>query len=307
MSASNPRGLARSLGVASVGLGVPMLAAPGRVSRLSGVDDSASSVPVIRLVGARELVHAAGLLAGKSRWAWTRVGGDALDLLLLARAVRSRDGVRRRRALLSTAAVAGIAAVDVYTAVRSRPQPPGPGITGTPALQLRASVTVTRGVGEVYDFWRDLTHLPQFMAHLQKVEVLSGGRSHWVAAGPAGSTVEWEAEATEDVPGQRLAWRSLPGAQVPNEGEVTFAPAPREDDGTEVRVTLSYAPPGGRLGRLVAKMLGEEPEQQVRDDLRRLKQVLETGHVVRSAASPEGTKALRQLKQRPAQPLPAGA
>jgi uncharacterized membrane protein len=112
-------------------------------------------------------------------------------------------------------------------------------------------------------------------------------RSHWVAKAPGGRTVEWDAELTHDVPNRLLAWRSLPGATVPNEGRVRFATAPG-GRGTELHVEMSYDIPGGRAGRAVARLLGEDPAQQVRDDLRRAKQVLETGEVTRSDAVPAG-------------------
>ena len=143
------------------------------------------------------------------------------------------------------------------------------------------------------------------MAHLESVQV-SDGRSHWKAAGPAGRTIEWDAEVTDDRPGELIAWRSLPGADVPNSGTVRFTDAPR-GQGTEVRLELQYKPPGGVAGATLAKLFGEEPKIQARDDLRRFKQMIETGLVVRSEGSPEGPLARRMLKQRPAQPLPASA
>jgi uncharacterized membrane protein len=169
-------------------------------------------------------------------------------------------------------------------------------------MQAKAAITVDRPVEDVYRFWRDLTNLPSFMIHLASVETTGDGRSHWTANAPAGRTVEWDAEVVEDRPNQRIAWRSLEGADVANHGEVTFNPAPG-GRGAEVRVELTYDPPGGALGAVVAKLFGEEPQQQVKDDLRRFKQVLETGEVVRSEGSPEGTRALRQVGQRPAQPI----
>ena len=151
-------------------------------------------------------------------------------------------------------------------------------------IHVRRSVTVDRGREEVYAFWRDFENLPRFMEHLESVRITDGDRSHWTARAPAGRTVEWDAELTEDVPGERIAWRSLPGADVPNRGVVRFVPAPA-DRGTEVHVELEYDPPAGRLGATVAKLFGEEPSIQVAADLRRFKQVLETGEVVRSDAS----------------------
>jgi uncharacterized membrane protein len=169
-------------------------------------------------------------------------------------------------------------------------------------MQAKTAITVRHPVEVVYRFWRDFTNLPSFMSHLESVEVSGDGRSHWTANAPAGTTVDWDAEIVEDRPNERIAWRSLEGSKVGNSGAVWFTPAPG-GRGTEVRVELSYDPPGGALGKVVAKLFGEEPQQQLTDDLRRLKQVLETGQVVLSEGSPEGTRFLRYLKQRPAQPV----
>ena len=296
-------GLTRFLGWSSLGLGVAQLAAPDRVARLAGVDDNASAPLVIRAVGARELVHAAGLLKSDRHRAWarTRVAGDTMDLAVLALALKGRDGERRRRAKAVTAAVAGITMLDVYAAIRASR------VRGdTKRRPLHASITVNRPVADVYRFWRDLTNLPTFMAHLESVESTGRMRSRWTAKAPAGRTVTWEAEMTDDTPNRLIAWRSLPGATVPNIGRVRFVEAPG-GRGTEVHVEMEYEIPAGRLGALVARMFGEEPEQQVRDDLRRCKQVLETGEVVISNGSPEGTTARRTLAQRPARPEPVHA
>jgi uncharacterized membrane protein len=169
-------------------------------------------------------------------------------------------------------------------------------------MHAKAAITVDRPVEEVYGYWRDLTNLPSFMIHLASVETTGDGRSHWEANAPAGRTVEWDAEVVEDRPNQRIAWRSLDGADVANRGVVEFTPVPKRR-GTEVRVELTYDPPGGALGKVIAKLFGEEPQQQIKDDLRRFKQVLETGEVVRSEGSPEGTRVLRQVRQRPARPV----
>jgi uncharacterized membrane protein len=261
-------GVARALGVVSLALGVPQTAAPAAVGRLIGVRDSATARAWLRVVGVRELVAAGGLLVQRRpvEWLWARAAGDVMDLALLATALAGR-AKRPERTLAATAAV-----------------------------------TVRKPRQELYAFWHDFANLPRFMAHLEAVEARADGRSHWRAKGPFGS-VEWEAETVEDRPGEAIAWRSLPGATVANSGTVRFLDAPG-DRGTEVVVELSYHQPGGRLGAVVAKLVGEEPHEQVKDDLRRFKQVMETGEVVRSDASPEGILAGRQLKQRPAQPLP---
>jgi uncharacterized membrane protein len=146
----------------------------------------------------------------------------------------------------------------------------------------------------VYAFWRDFTNLPRFMRHLESVTVLDERRSHWVAKAPAGQSVEWDAELTEDRPNEAIGWRATEGATVWNAGVVRFQPAPG-GRGTEVRVDLSYDPPLGKLGSKVAMFWREEPGQQVQDDLRHLKQVLEIGEVVISDAT-------KQRGPHPAQP-----
>ncbi|MBM0232611.1 SRPBCC family protein [Micromonospora sp. STR1_7] len=297
-----PTALPRTLGLLSLALGVGALVAPGPLARLAGVDDSPAAGAAIPAVGARELVHAVGLLSGRrpAAWTWTMVAGDALDLTLLGRAMADRRGERRRRLTLATAAVAGIAALDVAAAIavgrarRARAR----------VIRMEIAVTVNRSPTEAYRFWRNMENLPRFMAHLESVHADDLRRSHWTARGPAGHRVEWDAEIIDDQPNKSITWRSLPGTRVPNAGRVAFVPAPG-DRGTEVRVQLRYAPPAGALGRVVAKLFGEEPEQQVRDDLRRFKQVLETGEVVRSEGSPNGISVRQQAMQRPAQPLPA--
>jgi len=287
------------LGVASVGLGVPMLWRTNDVARLIGVDDSPQASTVIRAVGAREMAHAGLLLLGPQRAVWTRVTGDAMDLAVLGGALKQRTGERRMRTKAATLAVLGIAAVDLYAAARAGNQQHGKGRPGP--LELYASVTVNKSPEEVYAFWRDLENLPTFMLHLQHVSEDGDGRTHWVANAPVRRKVTWDAEITGDEPGRRISWKSLPGADVDNSGTVHFAPAPG-GRGTEVRVVMHYDVPGGRVGRVLAKVFGEEPEQQVRDDLRRFKQVMETGDIVRTDGLPHGTDARHQLAQRPAQP-----
>jgi uncharacterized membrane protein len=170
-------------------------------------------------------------------------------------------------------------------------------------LHVKKSVTINRPRAEIYQFWRRLENLPRFMVHLESVTSGSGRRSHWVAAAPFGR-VEWDAEIISDVPNEMIAWRSLQGSDVANEGSVRFAAAPG-DRGTEVRVEFLYEAPAGKLGAAIAKLFGEEPQQQLTDDLRRLKQVLETGEVVRSDGSPEGA-GQGATQQRVAQPSAAG-
>jgi uncharacterized membrane protein len=191
-----------------------------------------------------------------------------------------------------------VTALDVLAATRNAGA--AARAPGDPNLYAATTTTINRRPDEVYAAWRDLERLPTFMSHLRSVQVTGDGRSHWVANAPAGRTVEWDAEIAEDVPGHRLAWHSLPGAAVDNSGAVTFTPAPG-GRGTELAVDLRFRVPGGPVGELVAKLFGEEPSQQIKDDVRRFKQVLETGEVVRSEGSPGGTDNGVLRSQQPAQ------
>jgi uncharacterized membrane protein len=152
---------------------------------------------------------------------------------------------------------------------------------------------------DVYRFWRNFENLPRFMKHLESVEDLGDGRSRWTAKGPAGTSVDWEATIVADVPGEVITWRSLENSDVDNAGAVRFERAPG-NRGTIVKVNIQYNPPAGVIGAAVAKLFGEEPGQQLNDDLRRFKQVLEVGEVVVSDATLLGTGYFAQRPARPA-------
>jgi uncharacterized membrane protein len=136
-------------------------------------------------------------------------------------------------------------------------------------------------VEEVYRFWRRLENLPRFMRHVEVVTDLGDGRSHWIVRGPAGLPLEWDAELINDVENRLIAWKSLPGADVVSAGSVRFSVA-REGRSTEVSVHLQYAPPAGKAGAWAAGLFGREPSQTLREDLRRLKQLLEAGEISRA-------------------------
>ena len=293
--------LARGLGWFSVGLGVAQVAAPKAVCRLIGVGPTGGTREVMRAIGVRELVAGAGLLASRRRspFLWARVAGDAMDIALLAKALAS-DGEKARTGA-ATAAVAGVTALDLLAATA------GSQVDETvdderSAVRARSAITVNTSPDAVYAAWRDFEALPAFMDHLKSVQVTADGCSHWVAKAPLGTTVEWDAEVAEDVPGERIAWRSAEGASVQNEGTVRFRPAPG-GRGTEVHVELRYQPPLGAVGAVVAKLFGEEPNQHLADDLRRFKQLVETGEIALSEGSPLGTRALNQLHQEDGHPV----
>lgn len=162
------------------------------------------------------------------------------------------------------------------------------------AVRVKGAVTITKPRQEVYAFWRKLENLPRFMRHLESVTETDAKRSDWKAVAPAGRSVSWTAEITEERIDETLAWRSTEGSEIPNEGRVTFEDAVG-GRGTVVRVELSYHPPLGALGAAFAKLLGEEPKGQIADDLRRLRSLLETGEVPTTDGQPSDV--LRRTKR----------
>ena len=140
------------------------------------------------------------------------------------------------------------------------------------------SVVINRPAREIYDFWRDFTNLSKFMDNIKSVEKLDEKRSHWVIKAPAGTSVEFNSRVVDEVPGRLIAWESEEGASVPNRGRVEFIET-SSGTGTNVRATISYDPPAGAAGRAVAKLFMREPSVQAREDLQRLKRLMESGTV----------------------------
>jgi len=291
--------MANGLGWLSLGLGLAEVAAPTRVARLIGVSADETNQEVLRAVGLRELVTGAALLSSLARETerdpslarrparvdssvWARVGGDLMDLALLGAAFRSQP-TNKQRLGRAAAVVACATLLDLFAGVAFGSQPRQSPLARA-GIEIKRAITVNRSAAELYAFWRDLENLPRFMSHLESVRVTGDGRSHWKARAPAGSVVEWDAEIIVEEPERLIAWRSLAGADVEHSGRVSFCPAPGQR-GTEIHVEMRYLPPAGSLGRAVAKLFGESPEQQLRDDLRAFKQVLETGDVVSSDSS----------------------
>ncbi|MFC4637506.1 SRPBCC family protein [Deinococcus hohokamensis] len=200
------------------------------------------------------------------------VGALGVGLIVLSLGRRSEGGavMAAGGALLLAGAAMGRGVGDAMVGIHR---------TKDDAIAVEKAITIGVPAEQLYAFWRDFTNLPRFMDHLEDVQVEdpAGKKSHWVAKAPLGSLVEWDAELTEELPGRRLAWRSLEGSQIWTEGQVEFRPAPG-NRGTEVHVALKYRPPGGTMGATVARLMGEEPAVQIAEDLRRLKRQLEVGH-----------------------------
>lgn len=270
--------LARGLGWFSIGLGVAELVAPRQVAKLVGTQNHSS---LIRLYGVREIAAGVGILsaAQPSGWLWARVAGDVLDLATLGKAAGS--GGKKSRTAFGIASVAGVAVLDYCVAGKMSRQAAGE----TSWARAEASMIVDRSPADCYGYWRNLENLPRFMEHIQSVQITGADTSHWIAEA-GGKRVEWDARIEMDEPDRRISWRSLESSDVRNAGSVEFQAA-AGNRGTIVRVQMEYGSQFRLLAPL-ASLLGKDPEQVVRKELRRFKQVMETGEVITTEGQASG-------------------
>lgn len=223
----------------------------------------------------------------------TGIAGAALTTLALAKK-RDVGGATLALAggyLLYRAASGycpGYAALRTGTGASSH-TPDNPVIPHGQGIKVEKSFTIQKPASELFAYWRNFENLPRFMHHLESVTVQDSTHSHWVAKAPFGKTVAWDAEIINEVPDALIAWKSTENADVPNAGSVSFKAAPA-GRGTILKVNLEYNPPAGLLGAAVAKLFGEEPHQQVADDLRRFKSLMEAGEIPTTEGQPQGNK-----------------
>jgi uncharacterized membrane protein len=209
------------------------------------------------------------------KWA-SIVGGSAMVLFGLQQ--RSLRGVL-------TAIAGGGLAYHGATAERSLGEKATEAVGLDKALKVEKTVTINKPIEELYNYWHNFENLPTFMKHVQSVRVIDQKRSHWVANAPLGQSVEWDADIIKDEPNHLIAWASVENADVENSGFVRFTKAPG-DRGTEVKIVMEYSIPGGRVTAALAKLFGEEPEQQIGDELRRFKQLMEAGEIATTEGQP---------------------
>lgn len=227
------------------------------------------------------------------------VGEDERTVSVAAGSILAILGLARRT--LPGLLVAGVGGALVYRGVTGRchaysalgintAAAPEPAEIAERGIHVEQAFLINRTPEELYQYWRNFENLPRIMTHLERVQVVDDRRSHWVAKAPAiaGGSVEWDAEITQDEPNTLIAWRSLAGADVDNIGQVRFAPG-LGDRGTEVHVSMDYIPPAGRLGSLAAKLFGKDASQQIREDLRTFKRVMELGEAPTTDGQPRGT------------------
>ena len=228
-----------------------------------------------------------------------RIGSVALGAALIGLGIRRRDpaglvaalfggyfvtrGATWRCAVYQALGVStGPADAVLRPAIRDDVTSRAATVNARKAIKVERSVMIDKPRAALFAFWRDFQNLPRFMEHLVSVRVDSPTRSHWVAKAPAARTVEWDAEIVNEVPNEIIAWKSVGAPDVSNAGAVNFSDAPG-GRGTIVRVTLDYEPPAGRVGAVLSHFLSEEPDRQIREDLRKFKQLMETGEITTSA------------------------
>lgn len=217
---------------------------------------------------------------GKTERQISAIAGGALALLGLRQ--RSAGGIALAglgAALIyrgATGSCPMYRALDIDTNSDRQGLPTPPEEFFKRGIHVEEVMTVNKSPEELYAYWRNFSNLPQIMEYLKSVTCLDDTRSHWVAEGPAGHLVEWDAEIINDEPNRTIAWRSLANSEVDNAGSVRFVLAPG-DRGTEVKVVIDYIPPAGKIGWVVAKLFGKDPAMEIREDLRRFKRVMETG------------------------------
>ncbi len=157
----------------------------------------------------------------------------------------------------------------------------------TQSIKVEKTVTIQRSPEELYHFWHDFENLPRFMKHLKAVKVFDAKRSHWATTSPLGGSIEWDAEIVEEQQNEWIRWTSVEGADVANSGSVRFKPN-SHNRGTVVKVITEYHPPAGAIGDAISKLFGEAPEQQLGDDLRRFKMIMETGEIATTEGQSKG-------------------
>jgi uncharacterized membrane protein len=233
-----------------------------------------------------------GRLSGGNVGTAERIGSAAAGGLLALLGLRLRGPGGITLALLGGYGLArGVGRhCAVYRVLRRNSAATGAGpnavIKHGEGIKIERAVTVARPAAELYCFWRNVENLPRFMRRLRSVQALDPQRSHWIAAGPAGRAVVWDAEVYNERENELLAWR-LTGGDVVNAGAVRFLPAPGGRS-TEVHVSLEYHPPAGEIGATIARLFGDEPGQAVAEELRRFKQMMEAGEVALVAGQPAG-------------------
>jgi len=285
--ARDPHALARTLGWVGIALGATEVLLPRAFGRVIGVRKPRRTW--VRALGLREIASGVGILTMRqpAPFLWARVAGDAIDLALLGAAVRMKKS-RPERLATAAVIVAGVTALDI---VASRAHTDAARARGQSLFRIHESIAINRPLDDLFAFWRDLENLPSIMSHVQSVQSTGERRSHWRANTAERKPVEWDTELLIVAPNEKILWRSVEGADVPNEGMVAFETLPG-GRGTLVKIDLQYRPAHAKLASAFLRLFGGAPQHQVREDLRRFKQRIEAGEVATTAGQPAGRRSL---------------
>jgi uncharacterized membrane protein len=281
---------ARSLGILSLALGAGALLMPGGLARLGGLDPHRRLLP---WVGLRELAAGVGLMSSRNPtpWLWSRVVGDGMDLAVILGSLLSGRNPRRLSAGVTAAVVGAITAIDVRECLRSARSSANSRQGSAPDALISASIIVSKTSQECYDFWRDPENMTRISPMVESVTVLDSRTSRWCIRSPLGQRIEWDSKITGEIAGERLSWRSVDGGGLYYAGVIRFERA-TGDRGTLVSLSAHLRVPGGSAGIGLAKLLGTNPRSEIREDLRRFKQLLETGEIPTTQGQPSGRRSL---------------
>ncbi len=274
---------AQALGWFSIGLGLAEIATPGLLSLITGTKKRPF---LMSLFGAREIAAGAGILTSNdpAPWLWARVLGDLMDLSALGIALFGQRKARLRT-LAATAAVAGVTAVDLICAQKASARP----------VRLHKVISLNRSPEEVYRFLRQFDQYPKFMKRISSVRMDRERRVHWEVDGPTGQKLQWDTEIINQTPNELIEWRSVNGSWLKNWGIIRLEQS-QGGHGTVVKVEMNYQP-SGTIAAAVAALLGQAPALQLREDLRRMKQLVETGEIPTTTGQPAGNQTRRTLLQ----------
>jgi len=260
---------------------------PTAVARLSGLEQHRRLLP---LIGLRELAAGIGLLStsNPTPWLWARVVGDGMDLAVILSSLLSPRNPRRMSAAVTAAVVGAITAIDTRESLRTSSSNT---VSSAPDALVSASVIIGKSSQECYEFWRNPTNMTRISPMVESVTVLDERTSRWLIRSPLGTRIEWDSKITGDTPGQRISWRSVDGGGLYHAGVVRFEPA-TGNRGTLVSTSVHFRVPGGSAGVGLAKLLGANPRSEIREDLRRFKQLMEAGEIPTTRGQPSGRRSL---------------
>lgn len=288
-SATSAAQLSEVLGYVGVGIGIAELLMPRAVAQTTGLPPR-----LVRKLGTLEIITSAGILLRpqQSAWRWSRVAGDLFDLYLLAKSGRL---LLNNRLPIITALLAGMTALDVLAAIDSGQQNTTQSDLRS-GIRIHKSLSVQRTAEECYRFWRNFENFPQFMHYVQSVQVVDTTHTHWRFRTPQGQQVEWTIELFSDIPSQQLGWRTLADAPIEHVGIVKFSPA-YGNTSARLDIEIIYKKSVGKTDHALSQLFAEAPSEQWDEDLRRFKQLIETGEIATTMGQASGRRSalLRRL------------